>query len=86
MGPGDDLTGIKPDKEIPYSREGAYQLFMDVKRGNEQKVREALQEDRFLGNMHNEMHQTPLIVAAKRNKLAMGRILLDYKVYFGSLD
>lgn len=52
---------------------------MDVKRGKEMAVREALKEDRFLAHAHNEMKQTPLIIAAKRNHLSIARILIENK-------
>ena len=53
--PGEDLTGIKPSKEVPYSRPGSYEFFMDVKRNRVEKVRQALERDRFLAHQHNEM-------------------------------
>ena len=51
---GEDLQDVKPGKE-PYSRPGSYEFFMDVRRGRLDKVREALQNDRFLVFAHNEM-------------------------------
>ena len=52
---------------------------MDVKRGEEEKVKQALLLDRFLAHAHNEMEQTALIIAAKRNNLSMARLLLMFK-------
>jgi len=78
ISPGEDLTDVKPGKE-PYSRAGSEQFFMDVKRGRVREVREALQRDRFLAYQLNEVQETPLIVAAKRNNLEMAKLLIDYK-------
>ena len=61
---------------MPYSREGSESFFMDVKRGREDKVKKALEKDRFLAHQHNEMAQTPLIIAAKRNNLPIAKVLL----------
>mmetsp|Transcript_3072 Transcript_3072/g.3607 ORF Transcript_3072/g.3607 Transcript_3072/m.3607 type:complete len:88 (-) Transcript_3072:7-270(-) len=59
---------------------------MNVKRGRFGEVREALLDDRFLAHSHNEMMQTPLIVAVKRNNLPMVQLLLQFKANPLSVD
>ena len=72
------MTGIKPTDE-PYHRPNSYQFFKHVKMGDKEKILEALEKDRFLVYTHNEMAQTPLIVASKRNLPKIAQLLLDHK-------
>ena len=59
---------------------------MDVRRGRLKEAREALLDDRFLAHAHNEMMQTPLIVAVKRNNLPMVQLLLEFKSNILAVD
>ena len=73
---GDNCASVIPQDS--FSRKGSEELFRGVKRNQISAVMDLLADDRFLVYQHNELRQTPLHVAAKRNLYDIVTLLIRH--------